>query len=1202
MSLLRLVWRNLLFHWRGNAAVLLGVVVGAAVLTGALLVGDSLRASLRDRALARLGWVDQALTAPRFFREKLAADLAGAAERIEPAILLRATAVGQKKDTETLERPTQARGVTVLGVTSSFLAVRGDGVCLSAALARALDAKEGQTITLRLPRPGDVPRETALGRKETPVEEWDLRVQRVLPDDDPGSQFALQPGLDAPRNAFVALGHLQERLGQPGRVNALLASGVKEDIQERLKQRLTLEDWGLVLRTPRSRAADLIARYDRNRDGKLQGAEWLRRVGKQRKPRFAATIARGIDRGESHPVPRETVAPADIEKYYREHHPYLSLESRQLLLEPFVVTAAEQAARQAKLRLAPTLVYLCRLEAAGQRVAGVVAALPPGEKAPLGPFLPAGKSALGKDEIALVDWGWKPMPAPGSKVVLSFKPPESHGPAPDRKETFTVAGPLPLDGPRDDPGLTPEFPGITDKDDAADWSLPFDDPAWDQQIIRKEYTESYWDEYRATPRAYIRLEDGQALWSSRFGKLTSVRLAPRAGDLNAAAERFEKKLLEHLDPKAAGLVFDKVREEALAASRGGGFDFSLLFLAFSFFLIASALLLVGLLFRLEIDRRAREVGVLYAEGYRVSVVRGLLLGEAGVLAGLGALLGAALGIVYSGLLVGLLAALWPGGQLRSFLHPAWTWQSLVIGALSALVVSLLTVAWVVRVLGKVPPRALLAGQTTDETTPGGPTQPKWSGWIIGGSLAGGITLLIAGLFMPGHEAQAGTFFGSGALLLTACLAALRQWMGRTRRGLVQGRGAWAVARLGVRNAGRHPARSLLTAGLIASAAFLLVAVESFRRQPGAGGGKDGPDGGFPLVGESDLPVVRDLNSQRGREETLTKLERRLLGAGGEPAEVKKRIDAARELLKETQIVALRLHGGDDASCLNLYQPRRPRVLGVPEALIERGGFVFAGLLSPAKEEKDDPWKVLQREEEGIPALGEANTVTWMLRSKLGGTVVVPDGQGKEVDLVISGLLKDSVFQSSLLVSEERFLEELYPGTEGYQFFLIRPPAGREEEARRLLEQALADRGLEVTSAAERLAAYLAVENTYLSTFQALGGLGLVLGSLGLAVVLLRSVWERRAELALFRALGYRRLTLAWLVLAENAFLLVAGLVSGTASAVVSVLPHVLGGGGSIPWLELLALFALVVSMALAAGAAAVAGTLRAPLVPALRRD
>src|SRR5204862_7594868 len=141
--------------------------------------------------------------------------------------------------------------------------------------------------------------------------------------------------------------------------------------------------------------------------------------------------------------------------------------------------------------------------------------------------------------------------------------------------------------------------------------------------------------------------------------------------------------------------------------------------------------------------------------------------------------------------------------------------------------------------------------------------------------------------------------------------------------------------------------------------------------------------------------------------------------------------------------------------------------------------------------------------------------------------------GEPQPLRIDGLLQDSVFQSGLLVSDETFLT-LYPHQEGYNFFLIDVQSQDPNKVKEVLETALADRGFEVTRTADRLASYLAVENTYLSTFQALGGLGLVLGSLGLAVVLLRGVWERRAELALLRALGFRRLTPGWLVLAENA--------------------------------------------------------------------
>ena len=154
----------------------------------------------------------------------------------------------------------------------------------------------------------------------------------------------------------------------------------------------------------------------------------------------------------------------------------------------------------------------------------------------------------------------------------------------------------------------------------------------------------------------------------------------------------------------------------------------------------------------------------------------------------------------------------------------------------------------------------------------------------------------------------------------------------------------------------------------------------------------------------------------------------------------------------------------------------------------------------------------------------------------------------------------------------------------------------------MLRVGLVKHGPEITRTRDRLAAYLAVENTYLTTFQMLGGLGLLLGAVGLAVVLLRGVWERRGELALLRALGFRHATLGWLILAENAFLLLVGLAAGTVSALVAVSPHLLSGAGAIPWTHLLALLAGVILVGLTAGALATVSTLRAPLILALRRE
>ena len=141
----------------------------------------------------------------------------------------------------------------------------------------------------------------------------------------------------------------------------------------------------------------------------------------------------------------------------------------------------------------------------------------------------------------------------------------------------------------------------------------------------------------------------------------------------------------------------------------------------------------------------------------------------------------------------------------------------------------------------------------------------------------------------------------------------------------------------------------------------------------------------------------------------------------------------------------------------------------------------------------------------------------------------------------------------------------------------------------------------MTPTKDRVAAFLAVENTYLTTFQLLGGFGLLLGVLGLSVVLLRSVWERRAEMALLRALGYRKRSLNAVVLAENGLLLLLGLGAGVFAALAAVAPH-LATGGHISWLRLGFMLGSIVVVGLGVAFAAIVSTLRAPLIPALREE
>jgi ABC-type antimicrobial peptide transport system permease subunit len=142
----------------------------------------------------------------------------------------------------------------------------------------------------------------------------------------------------------------------------------------------------------------------------------------------------------------------------------------------------------------------------------------------------------------------------------------------------------------------------------------------------------------------------------------------------------------------------------------------------------------------------------------------------------------------------------------------------------------------------------------------------------------------------------------------------------------------------------------------------------------------------------------------------------------------------------------------------------------------------------------------------------------------------------------------------------------------------------------------------MTAAAERLAEFNMVQDTYLSIFLALGGLGLILGTVGLGIVILRNVMERRSELALLRAVGFSRRALNRMVLSENFLLLALGVVCGTVSAIVAVLPALMSPGAGIPYVFLLVtLMAVVVSGGVWVVLATRVAT-RGDLVPALRNE
>jgi ABC-type antimicrobial peptide transport system permease subunit len=193
-----------------------------------------------------------------------------------------------------------------------------------------------------------------------------------------------------------------------------------------------------------------------------------------------------------------------------------------------------------------------------------------------------------------------------------------------------------------------------------------------------------------------------------------------------------------------------------------------------------------------------------------------------------------------------------------------------------------------------------------------------------------------------------------------------------------------------------------------------------------------------------------------------------------------------------------------------------------------------------------------------------------------------------------------VFQSELLVSDANF-RNLYPREEGFRVFLVDTPADKADRATTLLENGLRANGMTVTNTADKVRAYQEVIGAYLTTFQLLGGLGLLLGVFGLAAVMLRAVWERSGELALLRAVGYRTAVLQHLVLIENIVLLAVGIGVGLIAAVISVIPNLVLGG-QIGSVRLAVMLVAVVAVGVFVAAFSTRGVARTPLIPALRKE
>ncbi len=1103
--MLNLLKKNLQHYWRTNLAIVAGCMLSAAVLTGALLLGDAVRFSLLKLVDDRLGKASFALDSrDRFFRAHLAEDMANDLQTPVCAALKLDGTLSLFDGSGTVN------GVQVMGADKHFWSMSPSGkswdlaeddILVNRSLAHRLKVQAGDEVLVRVSKPGFVPRESPLSNLNDLTVTMRLRVKAVMSVAEFG-RFNLRANQVPPHNAFVSHKLLTEKLELGNRANLLLAVQSKNEdlsvdfLQQSLQKHWRLDDIGLEIRP-----AQAPARWE--------------------------------------------------------------LRSRRIFLEDQIVQAADNLPVDTVKILTYFVNGICKEDRFTPY--SMVTAL---EQSPsLEPLL----ADMQAGDIVINEWLAEDLNAkPGDRITLRYFISKGMRQLEEEASTFQVRKIVPLAGWAADPCLMPAFAGLQDVENCRDWEagIPVD-----FSVIRSK-DETYWEHHRGTPKAFICLAAGREMWSNRFGSLTAIRITDVIQQ-----PKLETLLLNGLSPEQSGLSFLPVREIGEKAGRQA-MDFSQLFLGLSFFLIVSALLLTGLLFVLGIEQRLPEIGLLRATGWQMNQVRSLLLAEGGLLSFLGAAVGVPAGIVYTKIMLWALATMWQEAVGSTTIHFFWTPGSLLIGFLAGFILSLIVIILVFFRKSRHSVRMLLQPQATDNLDVISPTHPRRftkpaTAFIII------IALALTGLGVVYPDKATGIFFLAGALLLAGfvllCSLLLnRRSEQRRQAGLNLNALAWQSIR-------RRHNRTLAVIALLACGCFMVVAVGANRRDPWhQARQRFSGTGGFAFWAESTVPIYYDLN---------------------DPATLKEL--GLIEEMKDVRVISMRMRAGDDATCLNINRAQQPRVLGVdPAALHNLKAFSFSGVDFPGEmNETDTPWQLLNQNINinVIPAIADASSIQWSMGKKLGDRLEYTDDSGRRFYMRLTAGLQNSILQGSVIISEAAFIRR-FPDSPGYHRFLIDCPEDRLDIVANVLSKQFRQEGLLIMPTTRRLAALYAMEHTYLSMFQILGSLGLILGCVGLSVVIARNILERRRELAMLRAVGFEKGRIKNLLFREHAVGLIFGIASGSITAFLAVTPALRGGGGQSSWGQLLATIALILLFGLISVWASTGLTLRGKLLDALRNE
>lgn len=1062
MNLLKLILSNLKFYRKEHFLLFIGLVLSTAILTSALIIGDSVKFSLNAIVEKRLGKTQQLIfTQERFFPSAFYNAVSNELNSpVAPVLLLRGMASSDNTEA-------QIPNVQVCGINAGFWKIGNctmpelneNEVIVNSQTAEKLKLQVGDELFIRVEKVSFVTENAPFVPTDNNSSAMRMKVKAIA-DEYSFGDFNVQSSQITPYTVFFSLSKLSNLSFKGDFANLMLLSENNKSVSEinnALKKCWTIDVINLKIRNIESQK------------------KW-------------------------------------------------ELTSDKVFIEDTILSVLQKN----NLKPEPQFTYLINFMRAKNQ------STPYSFVSALSHYR---NYQLKDNEIIINSWLAEDLGAKVNDTIqLQYFTLESFRKLEEQTTAFIVKDIVKIEGFAADSLLMPAFEGLTGVDKCSDWEAGI--PVDYAKIRDKD--EAWWKKHRGTPKAFISYSKAVELWGMNFGNSTAIRF-----DNQADTTFIKQTILNGLQPANLGFNVHDIKRNA-GWSANNAVDFAQLFLGLSFFLILAAFLLSGLLFSMLLVQRKKELGIYRSMGISQKTVLRIFFGEGMLNAFLSSLIGVFVGILLSQLVLIFLNSIWNDivrtNSVQLFINPS----SLAIGFISNCIIAGFVIYRITHNFFKKQVNELNRNIQNFDVKHS--TKNKKISWWIG-TLSG---ILIIGLLVFSFQSKlyqnSSVFMLIGFLLLisfTSWLAFFLLKISASQPEQVK------TFNLALRNLTFDLKRNLIIICILSIGIFIVISTGANRVDfsRNASNNSSGT-GGYAFFIETNLPVNADLSTTEGKEK---------LGIEGEYADL--------------EFVQLLKYTADDASCLNLNRIIQPSILGVnPDVLSKRNAFYFAD-----SNTKNPTWEMLNQPlaKNCIPAVADQTVIIWGMGKAVGDSILYTNEAGDSIYLVLVGALESSVFQGNMLISKQNF-EKHFPTISGSKIILADVQDEQQEFLKENMESAFRNYGANIQSAPERLAMFNSVTNTYLDIFLALGGIALIIGTLGIAILIFRSIQSRTSQYAMMQAIGINRARIRRILFYEFSIILFAGIISGILSAIVASLPNLISANTAVPYTLLFSLIILFI--------------------------